>query len=619
LHPHGSTLTFAGFMALFNLNDLSHAFGGAPVLDHINFQVDPGERVCLVGRNGAGKSTLMRIIAGELAADSGVVSRQPGAHFARLNQEVPTNIAGTVHELVAAGVRPESAGGPHEEDWQREMRIEQLMERMKLPERAEFSSLSGGLRRRTLIAVALAGLPDLLLLDEPTNHLDLASVLWLEEFLLSEKVALFFVTHDRAFLRRLATRIVELDRGVLTNWDCSYETYLVRREERLEAEERQQAAFDKKLAQEEVWIRQGVRAQRKRAGARIEALQAMRAERRARRERLGSVNLRLTGAARTGVKVIEAENLSYSWPGSDRAIVKDFSTTILRGDKIGLVGPNGSGKTTLMQLLLGQIAPTAGSVTQGNNLEIVYYDQLRAQIDDNRSVADNIANGAESISIDGRSRHVITYLQDFLFAPERARTPARVLSGGERNRLLLARLFIKPANVLVLDEPTNDLDAETLELLENLLVEFSGTLLLVSHDREFLDNVVTSTLVFEGDGRIGEYIGGCSDWLALEAARKTAAAAPAKTVRGEPAAAARTAKPRKLTQKEQREMELLPPRIEQLEAEQAELAAKLADQGFYQREPASVPAVRSRLESIELEMAAAFARWEELEALRAQQ
>ena len=603
-------------MALFNLADLSHAFGGAPVLDHVNFQVDPGERVCLVGRNGAGKSTLMRIIAGELAPDSGVVSCQPGAHFARLSQEVPADLLGTVHDLVSAGVRPEGAGGPHEEDWRRMMRIEQLLERMQLPAQAEFASLSGGLRRRTLIARALAGQPDLLLLDEPTNHLDLASVLWLEEFLLNEKISLFFVTHDRAFLRRLATRIVELDRGALTNWDCSYEAYLVRREERIEAEERQQAAFDKKLAQEEAWIRQGVHAQRKRAGARIEALQAMRAERRARRERLGSVSLRLAGASRSGVKVIEAENLSFAWPGSDRAIVSGFSTTIMRGDKIGLIGPNGSGKTTLIQLLLGKIAPSAGIVTHGASLEIVYYDQLRAQIDDSRSVADNIANGAESVSIDGRSRHVLTYLQDFLFAPERSRTPARVLSGGERNRLLLARLFTRPANVLVLDEPTNDLDAETLELLENLLVEFSGTLLLVSHDREFLDNVVTSTLVFEGDGRIGEYIGGCSDWLALAAAR-AAAAEPSKPAREEPAAAVRPARPRKLTSKELRELEALPPQIEQLESEQTELAAKLGDPGFYQREPGAVRAAKLRLESIEHEVAGAFARWEELEAIRA--
>ena len=601
-------------MALFTLLDLSHAFGGPPVLDHVNFQVDAGERVCLIGRNGMGKSTLMRIIAGEMQPDSGAISRQPGAHFARLNQEVPTDVVGKVHDIVAAGVRPENAGGPHEEDWQRELRLEQLLERMQLPALAEFSALSGGLKRRVLIARALAGQPDLLLLDEPTNHLDLASVLWLEEFLLAEKIGLFFVTHDRAFLRRLATRIVELDRGVITNWDCDYAKFLVRREERLEAEERQRAAFDKKLAQEEVWIRQGLRAQRKRSGARIEALQAMRAERRARRDRLGNVSMRLAEAGRTGVKVIETEKLAFSYPDG-RPLVRDLSTTILRGDKIGLIGPNGAGKTTLIKLLLGQLAPTAGTIKHGTNLEIVYYDQLRAQIDDNRSVADNIADGNESVLIDGRQRHVITYLQDFLFTADRARTPARVLSGGERNRLLLARLFTKPANVLVLDEPTNDLDAETLDLLEDLLVEYQGTLLLVSHDREFLDNVVTSTLVFEGDGRIEEYIGGYSDWLAQGGGVKPPAAT-VKVVAPPPPRPKPAAKPRKITQKELRELEALPKRIEELETEQVELTAKLADPGFYAREAGAAAAVKQRLETIEQEIATSFARWEELESLR---
>ncbi len=601
-------------MALFTLLDLSHAFGGPAVLDHVNFQVDAGERVCLIGRNGAGKSTLMRIIAGEMKPDTGSISRQPGAHFARLNQEVPTDIVGRVHDIVATGVRLETAGGPHEEDWQRELRLEQLLERMQLPATAEFSSLSGGLKRRVLIARALAGQPDLLLLDEPTNHLDLASVLWLEEFLLGEKIGLFFVTHDRAFLRRLATRIVELDRGVITNWDCDYAKFLVRREERYEAEERQRAAFDKKLAQEEVWIRQGLHAQRKRSGARVEALQAMRAERRARRDRMGNVNLRLSEAGRSGVKVIETEHLAFSY-ADGRPLVRDLTTTILRGDKIGLIGPNGAGKTTLIKLLLGQLAPTGGTIKHGTNLEIVYYDQLRAQIDDNRSVADNIADGNETVLVDGRQRHVITYLQDFLFTPDRARTPARVLSGGERNRLLLARLFTKPANVLVLDEPTNDLDAETLDLLEDLLVEYQGTLLLVSHDREFLDNVVTSTLVFEGDGRIEEYIGGYSDWVAQGGGVKQPVAVvkpvAAPTPRPKPAA-----KPRKITQKELRELEALPKRIEELETEQVELTAKLADPGFYQREPGAAPEVKQRLETIEQEIATAFARWEELEAIR---
>jgi ATP-binding cassette subfamily F protein uup len=603
-------------MALFSLLDLSHAFGGPPVLDHINFQVDAGERVCLVGRNGTGKSTLMRMIAGEMKSDSGSISRQPGAHFARLTQDIPTDIAGAVHDIVAAGVRPESSSGHHEEDWQREVRIENLLERMKLPPHSEFNALSGGMKRRTLIARALAGQPDLLLLDEPTNHLDLASVLWLEEFLLNEKVGLFFVTHDRAFLRRLATRIVELDRGIITNWACDYASFLVRREERFEAEERQRAAFDKKLAQEEVWIRQGLRAQRKRSGARIEALQAMRAERRARRERQGNVSLRLSEAGRTGVKVIETENLGFSYPDG-RPLVRDFSTTIMRGDKIGLIGPNGAGKTTLIKVLLGQLAPTEGTIKQGTNLEIVYFDQLRAQIDDNRTVADNINDGSESVMIDGRSRHVITYLQDFLFTPERARTPARVLSGGERNRLLLARLFTKPANMLVLDEPTNDLDAETLDLLEDLLVEFQGTMLLVSHDREFLDNVVTSTLVFEGDGRLGEYIGGYSDWLAQGGGAKPTAPSSARIAVSAPAPKPKpTGKPRRITQKELRDLEALPKQIEDLETEQAELTAKIAAPGFYQRESAAVPLVKQRLVAIEREVAIAFARWEELEALR---
>ena len=607
-------------MALFSLLDLSHAFGGPPVLDHINFQVDAGERVCLVGRNGTGKSTLMRMIAGEMKSDSGSISRQPGAHFARLTQDIPTDITGEVHDIVVAGVRPESSGGHHEEDWQREVRIENLLERMQLPPRSEFNSLSGGMKRRALIARALAGQPDLLLLDEPTNHLDLASVLWLEEFLLNERVGLFFVTHDRAFLRRLATRIVELDRGVITNWACDYATYLVRREERYEAEERQRAAFDKKLAQEEVWVRQGLRAQRKRSGARIEALQAMRAERRARRERQGNVSLRLAEAGRTGVKVVETEKLAFAYPDG-RLLVRELSTTVMRGDKIGLIGPNGAGKTTLIKILLGQLAPTGGTIKHGTNLEIVYFDQLRAQIDDNRTVADNIADGADSVLIDGRQRHVITYLQDFLFTPERARTPARVLSGGERNRLLLARLFTKPANMLVLDEPTNDLDAETLDLLEDLLVEFQGTMLLVSHDREFLDNVVTSTLVFEGAGRIGEYIGGYTDWLAQGSGVKPVSRPPET-----PATAAQSAtavprpkaapKARKFTQKEVRELEQLPKRIEELETEQAGLAGQLADPGFYQREPGAVAAVKQRLEVIEQEVSTAFARWEELEANR---
>lgn len=602
-------------MALFSLLDVHLSFGGPAVLGNVNFQVDPGERVCLLGRNGAGKSTLMRVIAGEMKPDTGAVFRQPGSLFTRLEQEVPVGIEGTVHDLVWSGLRPPRE---HEEDWEREVRVENLIEKLQLRATTPFADLSGGLKRRTLLARALAGQPDLLLLDEPTNHLDLESILWLEEFLLSEKLALFFVTHDRTFLRRLATRIVELDRGRLSSWACDYDTYVVRKEEVLAAEEKQRAAFDKKLAQEEVWIRKGVRAQRSRAQGRIHALMQMREERAARRERTGNVALRLTEAERSGVKAIDVENLSFTWPNGP-TVVRDFTTTITRGDKIGIVGPNGVGKTTLIKLLLGELAPTAGVVKHGTNLEIVYYDQLRAQLDDNKTVADNIADGNTTVTINGRTRHVISYLDDFLFEPERARTPARVLSGGERNRLLLARLFTKPANVLVLDEPTNDLDLETLDLLENLLVEYEGTLLIVSHDRDFLDNVVTSTIVFEGDGKIDEYIGGYSDWI-HEKEKRASAAAVAKAAQAERAAAAAKAAPkastRKLTNRERSELETLPARIEALEAEQAELITKLGDVTIYRREPAAAIEAKTRLDEIEQEHAKAFARWEELEAIK---
>jgi ATP-binding cassette subfamily F protein uup len=607
-------------MALFSLLDLSHAFGGAPVLDHVNFQVDPGERVCLVGRNGAGKSTLMKLIAGDMKPDSGQVFRQPGAHFARLVQEVPKDLAGTVHDVVASGVRRDAGG--HEEDWEIDVRVEDLIARLQLDPHAEVSTLSGGLKRRVLLGRAIASKPDLLLLDEPTNHLDIESILWLEEFLLSEKVALFFVTHDRAFLQKLATRIVELDRGVLTNWACAYDVFLQRRAERLEAEERQRAAADKKLAQEEEWIRRGVRAQRKRAGARIEALYALRAERKARRDRAGGAVIKITAADESGVKVIEAEDLSFAYPGAS-PLVTGFSTIITRGDKIGLIGPNGAGKTTILKLLLGQLAPTGGTLKHGTKLEVVYFDQLRAQIDDSKTVADNVADGNTHVTIEGRTKHVISYLQDFLFEPDRARTPARVLSGGERNRLLLARLFVKPANVLVLDEPTNDLDAETLDLLENLLVEFEGTVLVVSHDRKFLDEVVTGTFVFDGKGRIEEFIGGYSDWLEEKAKQsKAPAAAPRANARaiGAPAQApAAPAKPaaRKLNNREQRELSDLPARIEKLETEQAGLVAKLGDPKFFKQDATVVRAAESRLRELEKEHADALARWEELEAANA--
>jgi len=601
-------------MALLSLLDVSLSFGGPAILEELNLQVNAGERVCLLGRNGSGKSTLMRVITGELKPDRGEVFRQPGSLFTQLTQEVPTEVQGPVHDLVASGLRP---AGEHDETWQRELRIEQLLERMQLDPHVDYTALSGGLKRRALLARALAGEPDLLLLDEPTNHLDLDSILWLENFLLGEKPSLLFVTHDRVFLRKISTRIVELDRGRLSNWSCDYDTYLVRKQEVLEAEEKQQAVFDKKLAQEEEWIRRGVRAQRSRAQGRIHALMAMRAERLARRERTGNATIRLAEAARSGVKVIDVENMTFAY-SNGRVLVRDLTTTIIRGDKIGLIGPNGAGKSTLIKLLLGELAATAGTITHGTNLEVVYYDQLRAQIADDKSVADNIANGNATVTIEGRTRNVISYLQDFLFTPDRARTPARVLSGGERNRLLLARLFTKPANVLVLDEPTNDLDAETLELLEDLLVEFQGTLLLVSHDREFLDNVVTSTLVFEGEGRVGDYVGGYADWLRQRPPLPAPVERSRERERVEsPKTAAKPAKPRKLSHKELRELDGLPARIEALETEQAALTAKLADPAFYKREPGAFSTAKGRLDTLEVDLAAALVRWEELETIRA--
>ncbi len=607
--------------SLLNLLDVSLHFGGPAILEKINFQIDPGERVCLLGRNGAGKSTLMKVIAGEMQPDTGDVFRPPGSIYRRLNQEVPTDLHGSVHDIVAAGLRPND--DHHEEEWERDVRVEDLITAIGLTPTQEFSQLSGGLKRRALLARALAAQPDLLLLDEPTNHLDLESILWLEEFLLEKKPTLFFVTHDRAFLRRIATRIVELDRGRLAGWACDYDTYLVRKQEVLEAEEKQRAAFDKKLAQEEEWIRRGVKAQRSRATARINALKAMRAEARARRERVGNANIKVTEAERTGVKVIEAENVAYAWPDG-KTVLKDFSITIQRGEKIGILGPNGAGKTTLIKLLLGQLQPTSGWIKHGTNLEVVYFDQLRAQIDDNKTVADNIANGNPTVTIEGRTRNVISYLQDFLFEPARARTPARVLSGGERNRLLLARLFTQPANVLVLDEPTNDLDAETLDLLEDLLVEFQGTLLLVSHDREFLDEVVTSTLVFEGDGHLGDYVGGYTDWqnekkkqAARKADTKVEPARSAGSPGGDRDGRGVSGSPkRKLTNKERQELETLPAKIEALEKEQAELSAKLSDPSFYKKEAAKFAEVKLRLETVEREHAKAFSRWEELEAAK---
>jgi ATP-binding cassette subfamily F protein uup len=611
-------------MAIVSLLDASLSFGGAPLLDRVNLQIERGERVCLVGRNGAGTSTLMKVIAGNLLPDEGQVTRSPAdAVIATLQQEVPAGLAGPVQSII------EGTGGSYEEhnDWERHDRVERLIEKMGLPAEMDFSELSAGQKRRVLLARGLVEEPQLLLLDEPTNHLDLESILWLEEFLLEWGGALLFVTHDRAFLRKLATRIVEVDRGKLVGWQCDYDTVLVRKQAVLEAEEVQRAQFDKKLAQEEDWIRRGVKAQRSRAQNRINALKAMRAERVARRERAGTAKMTAQEAERTGFKVITCENVGFRY--EDPWIVRDFSTRIERGDKIGIVGPNGAGKTTLLRLLLGQIAPTAGTVEHGTKLEIVYFDQLRAQLDDTLRVQDAVADGNATVTINGRTRHVISYLEDFLFEPARARTPIKALSGGERNRLLLARLFTKPANVLVLDEPTNDLDAETLELLEDLLVEFGGTVLLVSHDRAFLNEVSTSLLVFEGDGKISEYLGGYDDWQRerarqlVEGKGRGAEARVAGKGRGMLAAvelerrvegpAVQEKKARKLTNKERAELDALPAKIENLEAEQAKLTSTLADPAFFRKGGADVSRATTRLSEIEAELALAYARWAKLE------
>ena len=583
-------------MALLGLQDVSIAFGGPPVLDHADLWIERGERVCLLGRNGAGKSTLMQLLDGTMRPDAGDVVRQTGATVARLEQEVPDAIEGSTFDVVAAGlgeagrllaryhdaaVRVAAKGGGdaaalgqldrlhHALDtagaWEVQSRVDTVLLHLGLDPDAPFASLSGGRKRQAMLARALVRDPDVLLLDEPTNHLDVDAIEWMEEFLISRGATLLFVTHDRAFLRRVATRIVELDRGQLVDWGSDYDAYLERKDAALAAEAREREEFDKRIARETVRLRSSITARRTLNEGRARALDAMRRERAAWRERAGTVKLQAVEAERSGRMVVEARNVSFAHGA--RPIVRDLTTTIMRGDRVGLVGPNGSGKTTLIRLLLGELAPDAGTIRHGTGLEIAYFDQLRDQLDPDRSVFDSIADGGEWVKVGGEQRHVHGYLQDFLFAPERARTPVRALSGGERNRLLLARLFTRAFNVLVLDEPTNDLDIETLDLLEQLLLEFEGTLLLVSHDREFLDHVVTSTLVMEGNGRVGEYAGGYTDWLRQRpapveapavAARKPAAAAPASAPKPE--------KRRKLSFKETHELAALPDRIDASEA-----------------------------------------------------
>jgi ATP-binding cassette subfamily F protein uup len=627
---------------LISFDRVSVAFGLQPLLDHASFQLDAGERVCLIGRNGAGKSTLLNIVDGEVLPDGGEVWRQPGLKIARLSQELPLDETATVFDMVAGGlagigrllaeyhhVSQQVGEDPgllrrmellqHEietqDGWSLGQRVDNILSRLELSADARVGELSGGWRRRVALARALVSEPDLMLLDEPTNHLDVEVIQWLEDQLLDFRGGVLFVTHDRALLTRLATRILELDRGALTSWPGDYPRFLERKAAALEEEARQDALFDKKLAQEEVWIRRGIKARRTRNEGRVRALEALREERTQRRELQGNARFSLEEAQASGKLVIEAQNVSYGWTGL--AIVRDFSVRIMRGDRIGLIGPNGAGKTTLLKLLLGQLQPDAGSVRLGTKLEVAYYDQLRAQLELEKTVLDNVAGGSEFLEINGERRHVIGYLQDFLFSPERTRMPVKALSGGERNRLLLARLFSQPANLLVLDEPTNDLDIETLELLEERLMDYAGTILLVSHDRAFLDNVVTSTLAFEGQGRVCEYVGGYADWVRQRRARVSAALRTATTSTIEPKPSlAGAPMPGRLRYKEQRELEQLPARIEALEREQQELSERTGRPAFYKSDPLEQDQVRSRLVAVVAELEAAYVRWEALEALQ---
>ena len=599
-------------MPVFQLYQVTLAYGSLPLLDRADLQIEPGERICLVGRNGTGKTSLMRLMTGEETPSDGEIFRAPGPVVTYLSQEIPENITGSVMDVIHSGLPLNG----HEEQWESDVRLEALAETMNLPAEAAFTSLSGGLKRRVLLARALAGKPDLLLLDEPTNHLDLETIIWLEEFLLTTSITLFFVTHDRAFLKKLATRIVELDRGRLASWNCDYPTYLERKAASLHAEEKEWAAFDKKLAQEEAWIRQGVKARRTRNEGRVRVLEQLRRERGDRREREGKAKISLQTGNLSGQKVIEAKDVCFDYNGTP--IVQNLTTTIWRGDKIGIIGANGTGKTTLLKLLLGELTPTSGSVHLGTKLEVVYFDQLRGKIDGEKSVAANVAGDADTVIFQGRSRHIHSYLEDFLFHRDRIRMQAKMLSGGERNRLLLAKLFLQPANLLVMDEPTNDLDAETMELLEELVLEYQGTLLLVSHDRAFLNSVVTSTLVFEGEGKIGEYCGGYDDWVAKRSTPKIPApkVAAAPTIAPIEKKAETASRPTPLLKREQRELEELPLLIEQSEKEKESLSMQLCDPELYRGEAKKFSEIQAQLHALEERIARSYRRWEELEEKR---
>jgi ATP-binding cassette subfamily F protein uup len=632
-------------MALLGIQNVNVGYGGPPLIEHMNFQIERGERICLLGRNGAGKSTLMKLIGGEIDPESGIVSRIPSLSVTYLTQVVPTDLKGTVFDVVSEGIGPRGkllaeyhllshrvATEPHSKNllgqldklqhtldiegaWQLNHHVETIIEKIKLYADAQVENLSAGMKRRVLLARAIVRDPDILLLDEPTNHLDIEAITWLEEFLSQYSGTLIFVSHDRAFVKKLSTRIIELDRGRLTSYDCDYETYRVRKEAALEVEAVENALFDKKLAQEEAWIRKGIKARRTRNEGRAKALKKLRIGRSHRKERIGTIRMQLQDAQLSGRLVVEAKNISFAYK-PDEPIIRNFSTLIMRGDKIGVIGPNGSGKTTLIRILLKELAAQQGTLRHGVNLEVAYFDQSHAQLDDEKSVYENIADGSETLVINGAPRHIIGYLQDFLFTPSQSRNAVANLSGGERNRLLLARLFARPSNILVLDEPTNDLDIETLDLLEEFLLNYSGTVLIVSHDRDFLNNVVTSTLSLEGNGIVKEYVGGYDDWL-RQSKKALPSQPPPKNTPAKKIGTKQTSdRPRKLSFKEKKELQAIPQQIEALETEQQQLHDAMADPDFY-KNGSDIAAAAARLEELKQQLETAYTRWEELETLQA--
>lgn len=603
---------------LLRFDAVSLAFGSRPLLDQVDLSIGERERVCIVGRNGEGKSSLLRLVAGVTPPDDGAVWVKPGARLAMLEQDLDLMTEATVVEVVRGGL-----AGAQGESWEHEHRVETIISRLQLPAEQAFAGLSGGWRRRVLLGRALVSEPEILLLDEPTNHLDISAIEWLEAVMLEFRGALLFVSHDRMFVNRLATRVVELDRGKLSSWPGNYDDFVTKKTLQLEIEAKANALFDKKLAEEEVWIRKGVEARRTRNEGRVRALKEMRSERKARRDRIGQVELTVTEAVESGKLVFEAEQAGVSF--GDREVLRGITTRIQRGDRIGIVGPNGAGKSTLIKLLLGELEPSSGHVKRGSRLEVAYYDQQREQLDLSASVSDNVNDGNSFVPIGGENRHVSGYLRDFLFRPDQLLTPASALSGGERNRLLLARLFARPANLLVLDEPTNDLDIDTLELLEELVASFDGTLLLVSHDRSFLDRVVTSLLVLEGDGGVREFVGGWTDWeewkkssavsVNLPSARKSAKLDSKDDVAA--VALAAPIKRKRLSYKEQREFEELPAKLETMELRKLTLDALVADPNFYGRDQNEVKNTLGELQALSEQIDAAYLRWDELEKLQA--